>query len=246
MSIWNWDRYCGWVRVIGRDDARRRAIAVSSLHPPPGGRLDNGHFIIDSESPMTANRAGRTERAALSRFDRLVAVDREPSFMMPASTDLRDDIRNIPDFPKPGIMFKDITPLLSNPPAFRTAIEQLEQHFEGRGIDVIAAAEARGFIFGVPLAMQMGAGFVPIRKPGKLPYATIAQEYQLEYGSDRLEVHTDALFRPPRAAARRCSGHRRNDAGLSRSRAVHWRRARRLCFRDRALVPWRPRSARAR
>jgi adenine phosphoribosyltransferase len=110
-----------------------------------------------------------------------------------ASIDLRDSIRDIPDFPKPGIMFKDITPLLSNPQAFRSAIEQLEEQFRGRGIDVIAAAEARGFIFGAPLAMQMCAGFVPIRKPGKLPYATIAQEYQLEYGNDRLEVHTDAL-----------------------------------------------------
>ncbi len=107
--------------------------------------------------------------------------------------DLRDWIRDIPDFPKPGVMFKDITPLLANPRPFRAAIEQLDRHFQRRGIDVIAAAEARGFIFGAPLAMQMGAGFVPIRKPGKLPYATIAQEYQLEYGADRLEVHTDAL-----------------------------------------------------
>jgi adenine phosphoribosyltransferase len=112
---------------------------------------------------------------------------------LPAACDLRDYIRNIPDFPKPGVMFKDITPLLASPRAFQSAIEQLEQNFQGRGIDVIAAAEARGFIFGAPLAMQMGAGFVPIRKPGKLPYATIAQEYELEYGSDRLEVHTDAL-----------------------------------------------------
>ncbi len=112
---------------------------------------------------------------------------------VPASIDLREYIRNIPDFPKPGVMFKDITPLLGSSLAFRSAIEQIEQHFQGQGIDVIAAAEARGFIFGAPLAMRMGAGFVPIRKPGKLPYATIAQEYQLEYGSDRLEVHTDAL-----------------------------------------------------
>jgi len=110
-----------------------------------------------------------------------------------ASIDLREFIRNIPDFPKPGIMFKDITPLLSSPTAFRSAIEQLAARFQGRKIDVIAAAEARGFIFGAPLAMQMGAGFVPIRKPGKLPYATIAQEYQLEYGNDKLEVHSDAL-----------------------------------------------------
>ncbi len=112
---------------------------------------------------------------------------------IPASIDLRDYIRDIPDFPKPGVTFKDITPLLASPAAFRLAIEQIHQHFQGRGIDVIAAAEARGFIFGAPLAMQMKAGFVPIRKPGKLPYATIAQEYQLEYGNDRLEVHTDAL-----------------------------------------------------
>jgi adenine phosphoribosyltransferase len=112
---------------------------------------------------------------------------------IPTAIDLRDYIRDIPDFPKPGVMFKDITPLLASPGAFRSAIEQIHRHFQGRGIDVIAAAEARGFIFGAPLAMQMAAGFVPIRKPGKLPYATIAQEYQLEYGNDRLEVHTDAL-----------------------------------------------------
>jgi adenine phosphoribosyltransferase len=112
---------------------------------------------------------------------------------VPSSIDLRDWIRDIPDFPKPGIVFKDITPLLSSPVAFCTAIGHLEAHFHGRGIDVIAAAEARGFIFGAPLALQMNAGFVPIRKPGKLPYATLAQEYALEYGNDRLEVHTDAL-----------------------------------------------------
>jgi adenine phosphoribosyltransferase len=114
---------------------------------------------------------------------------------MPATRtiDLREDIRDIPDFPKPGILFKDITPLLSSPQAFRSAIDQLEEAFQGRGIDVIAAAEARGFIFGAPLAVEMDAGFVPIRKPGKLPYATIALEYDLEYGKDRLEVHTDAF-----------------------------------------------------
>ena len=112
---------------------------------------------------------------------------------VPASIDLRDWIRDIPDFPKPGVMFKDITPLLSSPRAFRSAIEGLAGRFQGRGIDVIAAAEARGFIFGAPLALLMSAGFVPIRKPGKLPYATLAQEYALEYGNDKLEVHTDAL-----------------------------------------------------
>jgi adenine phosphoribosyltransferase len=110
-----------------------------------------------------------------------------------ATINLRDYIRDIPDFPKRGIIFKDITPLLGDPLAFRTAIDLFEAQFSGRGINIIAAAEARGFIFGAPLAMEMGAGFVPIRKPGKLPYATIALEYQLEYGSDTLEVHTDAF-----------------------------------------------------
>lgn len=110
-----------------------------------------------------------------------------------APVDIRNWIRDIPDFPKPGVLFKDITPLLGNAEAFKTSIDLLADEFEGKGIDVIAAAEARGFIFGAPLALRIDAGFVPIRKPGKLPYATIAQEYALEYGNDRLEVHSDAL-----------------------------------------------------
>jgi adenine phosphoribosyltransferase len=109
------------------------------------------------------------------------------------SIDLRAYIRDIPDFPKPGILFKDITPLLAHPAAFRASIDQLQARYAGQKLDAIAAAEARGFIFGAPLAERLGVGFVPIRKPGKLPYATIALEYQLEYGSDRLEVHSDAL-----------------------------------------------------
>ena len=112
----------------------------------------------------------------------------------PATIDLRDFIRDIPDFPKPGILFKDITPLLSSSRGVSSARStSSKKQFAGRGIDVIAAAEARGFIFGAPLALEMDAGFVPIRKPGKLPYATIALEYQLEYGTDKLEVHTDAF-----------------------------------------------------
>lgn len=110
-----------------------------------------------------------------------------------APVDIRNWIRDIPDFPKPGVLFKDITPLLSSPEAFRASIDLLEAEFRDKRIDVIAAAEARGFIFGAPLAIRMNAGFVPIRKPGKLPYATLAQEYALEYGQDRLEVHSDAL-----------------------------------------------------
>lgn len=111
----------------------------------------------------------------------------------PVSTDLRDWIRDIPDFPKPGVTFKDITPMLAHPEAFRAVVDRLAEAFAVRSIETVAAAEARGFIFGAPLALALGAGFVPIRKPGKLPYATLALEYQLEYGSDRLEVHTDAM-----------------------------------------------------
>jgi adenine phosphoribosyltransferase len=110
-----------------------------------------------------------------------------------SAPDLRRWIRDIPDFPKPGIVFKDITPLLSDPAAFGAAIERLTGAFTRARVDTIAAAEARGFIFGAPLALRLGAGFVPIRKPGKLPYATVALEYQLEYGTDKLEVHTDAF-----------------------------------------------------
>lgn len=110
-----------------------------------------------------------------------------------ASIDLASYIRDIPDFPKPGILFKDITPLLASPEAFGSVIDRLASRYADQNIHTIAAAEARGFIFGAPLALKLGAGFVPIRKPGKLPYATVALEYQLEYGTDSLEVHTDAF-----------------------------------------------------
>ena len=125
------------------------------------------------------------------------------------SFDLKPFIRDVVDFPKPGILFKDITPLLAHPQAFQNVIDRLADAFRDRGVETIAAAEARGFLFGTPLAMALGVGFVPIRKPGKLPYATISQEYQLEYGTDRLHVHSDALTpgRRVRSAARvmRCS-----------------------------------------
>lgn len=107
--------------------------------------------------------------------------------------DLKDYIRDIPDFPKPGIQFKDITPLLADPRAFGAAIDGLVDLCEPLKPNVVAAAEARGFIFAAPLALRLNIGLVPIRKPGKLPYNKIALEYALEYGSDRLEMHTDAL-----------------------------------------------------
>ena len=107
--------------------------------------------------------------------------------------DLADFIRDVPDFPKPGINFKDITPLLASHQALEVCIDRLAEAFEGKQIDVIAAAEARGFLFAVPLALRMGIGMVPIRKPGKLPYEKHSYSYELEYGSDTLEMHVDGV-----------------------------------------------------
>jgi adenine phosphoribosyltransferase len=113
--------------------------------------------------------------------------------MPDTSIDLRDFIRDIPDFPKQGIVFKDITPLLLNPEAFGEAINRFAAHFREENIDVIAAAEARGFLFAAPLALEMGVGMVPIRKPGKLPYKKRSYSYELEYGTDTLEMHIDGI-----------------------------------------------------
>jgi adenine phosphoribosyltransferase len=107
--------------------------------------------------------------------------------------DLRDHIRDIPDFPKAGIVFKDITPLLLDPAAFDDAVTQLAAHAKPLGVDLIVAAEARGFIFGGALSRELGVGFVPARKPGKLPHETVSVEYGLEYGVDQLQMHADAF-----------------------------------------------------
>ncbi len=106
---------------------------------------------------------------------------------------LTDYIRDIPDFPKPGILFRDITPLLSSPAAFGQAIQAMAEPFREVKIDRIAAAEARGFLFAGPLALELNASLVPIRKPGKLPFETLSYSYELEYGTDTLEIHTDAI-----------------------------------------------------
>jgi adenine phosphoribosyltransferase len=114
---------------------------------------------------------------------------------MPQSHPLKltDFIREIPDFPKPGILFYDITPLLADPAAFHQTIRCLAEPFQGKKVDVVAAAEARGFIFAAPLALQLNASLVPIRKPGKLPYSTLSYSYELEYGTDTLQIHSDAV-----------------------------------------------------
>ena len=106
--------------------------------------------------------------------------------------DLKTAIRTIPDYPKPGIMFRDITTLLGDPRAFRQAVDELVQPFAGQKIDKVAGIEARGFILGGAVAHQLSIGFIPIRKKGKLPHKTVAVEYALEYGTDIVEMHLDA------------------------------------------------------
>ncbi len=107
--------------------------------------------------------------------------------------DLKDAIRTIPDYPKPGVMFRDITTLLGNPRALRVAIDRLVEPYVGAGIDKVAGIEARGFVLGGAVAHQLAVGFAPVRKKGKPPWRTLRQEYQLEYGVDSVEMHEDAL-----------------------------------------------------
>ena len=107
--------------------------------------------------------------------------------------DLASTIRSVADFPAKGILFYDITTLLKNPIALRACIDQLTDHYQGSGIEVAVGMESRGFIFGMPLAYRLGIGFVPVRKPGKLPAKTITESYDLEYGSNSLEIHVDAI-----------------------------------------------------
>ena len=107
--------------------------------------------------------------------------------------DLKEYIRDIPDFPEPGILFRDITPLLRDPAAFKFAIDSLEDLFHAVSFDIVVAVESRGFLFGAPLAYRMGKSFVPVRKQGKLPADTRSAQYSLEYGSSIMEIHADAI-----------------------------------------------------
>ncbi len=106
---------------------------------------------------------------------------------------LEELIRDIPDFPKEGIIFKDITPLLIDPAGLKESVDKISEHYTNKKIDVVVGAEARGFIFGPPIAINLNAGFVPIRKPGKLPYTTESVSYDLEYGTDTVQIHNDAI-----------------------------------------------------
>jgi adenine phosphoribosyltransferase len=109
------------------------------------------------------------------------------------TTGLERYIRDVPDFPIPGIVYRDITPLLARPEALRQAVREMSEPWAGRGVDLVASMEARGFIFGAGVALQLGAGFVPVRKAGKLPWKTREVRYTLEYGADVLHMHEDAI-----------------------------------------------------
>jgi adenine phosphoribosyltransferase len=113
-------------------------------------------------------------------------MTRDPSWLV-------ERLRDIPDFPQPGVVFKDLTPLLADVDAFRYTVDAIADHAAGLTVDKVVGIEARGFIWAAPIAYRLGAGFVPIRKPGKLPYRTVSETYQLEYGTDSLEAHEDAV-----------------------------------------------------
>jgi adenine phosphoribosyltransferase len=106
---------------------------------------------------------------------------------------IKESIKTIPDYPKPGIMFRDVTSLMEDPCAYQTTIEMFVEQYKERGFTKVVGTEARGFLFGAPLALELGIGFVPVRKPGKLPRETISESYELEYGHDMLEIHVDAI-----------------------------------------------------
>ena len=113
-------------------------------------------------------------------------MTRDPSWLL-------DRVRDVPDFPQPGIVFKDLTPLMADVDAYRFSVDAIADHAAGLTVDKVVGIEARGFIWAAPVAYRIGAGFVPVRKPGKLPWETVSENYQLEYGTDSLDVHADAV-----------------------------------------------------
>jgi len=113
--------------------------------------------------------------------------------MFDKADNVRQLVRDIPDFPKPGIVFRDITPLLANPEVFEEAIDLLEIPFSNKVITKVAGIDSRGFLFGMPVAQRLGVGFIPVRKAGKLPHKTVSESFDLEYGTDSLEIHEDSV-----------------------------------------------------
>ena len=158
-------------------------------------------------------------------------------------TDLKASIRSIPDYPKPGIMFRDITTLLGDARAFRRAVDELVHPYAGGKVDKVAGIEARGFILGGAVAHQLSAGFVPIRKKGKLPHDTVSIAYSLEYGVDQMEMHADAIGQGARHPHRRPHRHRRHGGRGGQPAAPDRRRCRRRLLRHRPAGSRRRREA---
>ena len=158
----------------------------------------------------------------------------------PPELRLADYIRSIQDFPKPGILFRDVTPLLANPAAFRLAAVEMADPFRSEKVEVVAGAEARGFIFAAAVALELGVGLAPIRKPGKLPFHVESVAYDLEYGADVLEIHTDAIAPKARVlVVRRPFGHRRHRRGVLPAGGEARRHRCRLLVPDRTGRPAR-------
>ena len=152
-------------------------------------------------------------------------------------------VRDIPDFPSPGVVFKDITPLLADREAFAATIDGIADHFDGVAIDRVLGIEARGFIVAAPVAYRFGAGFTPVRKVGKLPWQVEQEEYELEYGTDLLEIHRDAVGPGERVLdRRRRAGHRRHGGGDDPTGREARGRGGRPRVHPRAGLPARPRT----
>src|SRR6202165_2104208 len=153
------------------------------------GRTWTRDQSIPALSPTRLVRFSRQARVAVRKLDRELRLEKIMTF----ERDLKAAVRTIPNYPKPGILFRDITTLLSDARSFRRAVDELVQPWAGSKIDKVAGIEARGFIIGGAVAHQVSAGFVPIRKKGKLPHTTVRIAYSLEYGLDEMEMHADAI-----------------------------------------------------
>ena len=183
------------IRVLTRQRRARQAPRRAA-----GARFSRASTSLARSAPTARStsrsspRRRRAIRALIAKLDAVAGrVLRQSLTMADLDTDLREAIRTIPDYPKPGIMFRDITTLLGNARAFRRAVDELVQPWAGMKIDKVAGIEARGFILGGAVAHQVSAGFVPIRKKGKLPPKRVSIAYALEYGVDEIEMHADAL-----------------------------------------------------
>src|SRR5690606_17869400 len=204
----------GHLRHRRRGPRRRRRAGdlPGNPHPHGQGRSGRDHLPPGARRhhpaggpPRLRRRQGRRLRAAPHRSPRYRPApgdryhppppDRESRPPMTADVKTLIDryVRDVPDYPQPGVVFKDITPLLAHPAALAAAVDAIVEPLQGRGIDLVAGLEARGFIFGAPAAVRLGAGFVPLRKAGKLPARTLAESYDLEYGTATVEMHADAV-----------------------------------------------------